>query len=146
MGGAAARLPSLGRRAFLAVGRQELPAFARTAGVRFLVRLLAPAPLDLPESEVVIGRGPFGLEDEIRLLRRHSIDVVVAKAAGGEATYAKIAAARALSLPVLMVRRPLPPAGPAVTTIAAALDWTAAVMAARGAAHDRDRAHTAGNR
>jgi precorrin-6A/cobalt-precorrin-6A reductase len=122
MAEAALRVRDLGRRAFLAVGRQEAGAFA-DAGIWFLVRLLSPDPLPLPSCEAVIGRGPFRVEDETRLLAEHRIDVVVTKASGGPSTYAKIAAARALSLPVLMIRRPPPPAGPAVTDVADAAAW-----------------------
>ena len=68
-------------------------------------------------------RGPFALEAELALLRAHAIDVLVVKASGGEATYAKLAAARALGLPVLMLRRPPPPPGPVVATVADALAW-----------------------
>jgi precorrin-6A/cobalt-precorrin-6A reductase len=70
-------------------------------------------------------RGPFRVEDELALLRAHAIDVLVTKASGGEATYAKLAAARALGLPVIMVRRPPPPPGPVVDSVAAALAWLA---------------------
>jgi precorrin-6A/cobalt-precorrin-6A reductase len=35
--------------------------------------------------------------------------MIVAKNSGGDATYGKIAAARALGLPVILVRRPVPP-------------------------------------
>jgi precorrin-6A/cobalt-precorrin-6A reductase len=35
--------------------------------------------------------------------------MVIAKNSGGDATYGKIAAARALGLPVILVRRPIPP-------------------------------------
>ena len=51
------------------------------------------------------------------------IDVLVTKASGGEATYAKLVAARRLGLPVLMVQRPPPPPGPVVDSVAAALAW-----------------------
>jgi len=123
MAAAAECLEGLGRRAFLAVGRQEVGAFAAIPGMWFLVRLLAPEMLQLPPHRVVLGRGPFGVEDETRLLSEHRIDVVVTKASGGEATYAKIAAARELGLPVLMIRRPPPPAPPIVTGAAAAAAW-----------------------
>jgi len=62
MDDAAARLPGLGRRALLAVGRQELAAFAAVTGVEFVVRLLAEAPPPLPACRVVVGRGPFLVE------------------------------------------------------------------------------------
>ena len=57
---------------------------------------------------------------------QHAIEVLVTKASGGEATYAKLAAARVLGLPVLMVRRPAPPPGPVVETVADALEWLGA--------------------
>jgi precorrin-6A/cobalt-precorrin-6A reductase len=142
MADAASRLPALGKRPFLAIGRQELAAFAGVAGVEFVVRLLAPAPPPLPLCRVVVGRGPFAIEDEVRLLGEHGIDVVVAKASGGAAGYGKIAAARTLGLPVLLVRRPPPPVGPAVDNVAAAVAWVAATCAAGGCGPGR----TGGNR
>jgi precorrin-6A/cobalt-precorrin-6A reductase len=120
---AARRLPALGRRAFLTVGQRELDAFAGL-DLWFLVRTIEPAgPLPLRRAHWLEARGPFAVEDEIMLLRAHGIDVLVTKASGGEATYAKLIAARRLGLPVLMVRRPSPPPGPVVTSVEAALAW-----------------------
>jgi precorrin-6A/cobalt-precorrin-6A reductase len=121
---AAALLPQIGARAFLTVGQKELAAFAGLERVWFLVRTIEP-PADLPLKRALClqARGPFVLPDELTLLRAHKIDVLVTKASGGEATYAKLAAARALGLPVIMVRRPPPPAGPVVSSVAAALAW-----------------------
>ena len=59
----------------------------------------------MPSVDYLLARGPFAVEDEVCLLRQHLIDVIVSKNSGGEATYAKIAAARALGLPVVMVDR-----------------------------------------
>jgi precorrin-6A/cobalt-precorrin-6A reductase len=89
------------------------------------VRLIDPPrePLPLRFYEVVTGRGPFSLVEERHLLERHAIDVVVCKASGGAATEAKLIAARELSLPVIMVRRPPVEPGPTVETVEAALDW-----------------------
>lgn len=108
---AARVLPDYGRRAFLTVGGKELQAFANMERMWFLVRLVEPPtePLPLLHCQVVIGRGPFTAEDDRKLLQQHRIDMIVAKNSGGDATYGKIAAARALGLPVILVRRPVPP-------------------------------------
>ena len=50
--------------------------------------------------------GPFNVQDEIALFKHHSIDVVVSKNAGGQATQAKLCAARTLKIPVIMFARP----------------------------------------
>lgn len=117
----------VGRRAWLTVGSASIAPFAHVTTVRFLVRLVDPprAPLPLRFHEVVLGRGPFTLAEERHLLQRHAIDVLVCKASGGAATEAKLIAARELSLPVIMVRRPLRERGMAVETIEAALAWLA---------------------
>jgi precorrin-6A/cobalt-precorrin-6A reductase len=117
----------VGRRAFLTVGAGDIPAFAPATGVRFLVRMIdAPRqPLPLRFFEVVLGRGPFSLAQERHLLQRNAIDVLVCKASGGAATEAKLVAARELSLPVIMVRRPPAERGLSVDTVEAALDWLA---------------------
>lgn len=109
---AVAALSGPPRRMFLAIGRQHLAPFAAQGQHRYLLRLVDPPtdPLPLPQADVVIARGPFHEADDIALLQAHRIDLVVAKNAGGKGAVAKIAAARALKLPVLMIDRPvLPP-------------------------------------
>lgn len=125
LAGAAAALPGLARRVFLSVGRQELRAFRAVRDCWFLVRLIEPprAALPLPEAEIITARGPFALEDERELMTSRRIEALVSKNSGGDATYAKIAAARELGLPVVMVRRPPPPPGEIVEAVEAALDW-----------------------
>ena len=120
---AARRLPQLGRRVFLTIGQRDLEAFA-ALDLWFLVRTIEPPDTSaLRRAEWISGRGPFALDDEIALLRAHGIDAVVTKASGGEATYAKLVAARHLALPVVMVRRPPAPPGPVVDSVEAALAW-----------------------
>jgi precorrin-6A/cobalt-precorrin-6A reductase len=127
MAAAAEIVGRFGRHAFLTVGAGEIACFAAAPGVRFLVRLVDPPgrPLPLRSYEVVVGRGPFTLVEERRRLECHAIDVLVCKASGGAATEAKIAAARELGLPVIMVQRPPPEPGYAVETVGAAVDWLA---------------------
>jgi precorrin-6A/cobalt-precorrin-6A reductase len=80
----------------------------------------------------VTGRGPFTDADDRTLLASHAIDVVVAKNSGGTATYGKIAAARVLGLPVILLRRPPLPEVPTVETIEDAVAWLDHALALRG--------------
>jgi precorrin-6A/cobalt-precorrin-6A reductase len=95
------------RRVFLAIGRQEAFHFNVAPQHHYLVRSIDPVepPLTAPSVDYVLTRGPFAIDNEMALFRQHRIDVLVSKNSGGEATYAKIAAARALGLPVIMVDR-----------------------------------------
>lgn len=127
MAEAAAGVPS-GARAFLAIGRLELAAFAGRADVWFLLRLVdsPEAPPPLVHHAVITGRGPFLPDAERALLTGHRIDCVVTKNSGGGGGRAKLDAARALGLPVIVVRRPEPPPGGArAATVAEALAWLA---------------------
>ena len=54
--------------------------------------------------------------EEADLMQKHAITHLVAKDSGGEASYAKIIAARNLSLPVLLIARPAPPPPPLYST------------------------------
>jgi len=118
----AALLPSLGKRAFLTTGRTSLAAFA-DLDLEFLVRCVDPPSGALPRRiRVLLSRGPFTVDGERALLREHAVDVLVTKDSGGSLTSAKLAAARAEGVQVLVVRRPPLPAGvDAVTTVEAAL-------------------------
>jgi len=126
---AAAAVPRLGRRALLTIGAKGLAAFATVEGVAFVIRLLAPPrlPIPVPGAEIVTGRLPFTLDEELHLLHRHEIEVVVAKASGGIAA-AKLDAARTIGIPVILVARPPPEPGPTVETVGAAMQWIAARM------------------
>lgn len=126
MAAAVAALPGLGRRAFLTVGIGEVAAFAPVRDVWFLVRLLADQTLPLADYAVITGKGPFDMQAEQILMVHHRVELVVSKASGGAATYGKIAAARALGLPVLMVKRPALPEGMRVDSMAAAVAWVRA--------------------
>ncbi len=109
---AAALLPPLGRRVFLTTGRLGLAAFAGLTEPHFVIRSVeAPQPPLPPHTDVLLARGPFTVDAERALLREHRIDVLVTKDSGGEATAAKLVAARELGLPVVVVRRPPLPEG-----------------------------------
>lgn len=122
---AAAALRPPWRRVWLTVGVGDLPAFAGLPHIWFLVRRVdaPPSPLPLADHHLVIGRGPFALDDERRLLADHRIDVLACRASGGPATEAKLVAAREAGLPVVMIARPPPPPGPSAGSPAEALAW-----------------------
>jgi precorrin-6A/cobalt-precorrin-6A reductase len=120
---AADALPALGERVFLTSGRQGLSAFAPLA-LWFLIRCVDPPRPPLPANhEVLLDRGPYLLEAETALMRTHRVDVLVTKDSGGTMTSAKLGAARALGLPVVVVRRPDRPEAPTVDTVEAAAEW-----------------------
>ncbi|MEU9478124.1 cobalt-precorrin-6A reductase [Streptomyces sp. NPDC048191] len=121
---AAGALPGLGRRVFLSTGRLGLAAFAHLTGLHFVVRSVEPPePPVPPDTELVLARGPFTVAEETELLRVHRIDVLVTKDSGGDATAAKLTAARELRLPVVVVRRPpLPQGVTAVPDVAGVLE------------------------
>ena len=99
------------RRVFLTVGRLSLSAFRRAGAHSYLVRSIdQPAAHEMPrDTTLVLARGPFSIDDEIALMRTERIDVLVTKNSGGAQTDAKLAAARALRIPVIMVERPALP-------------------------------------
>jgi precorrin-6A/cobalt-precorrin-6A reductase len=119
---AAALLPSLGTRVFLTTGRTSLAAFAEL-DLEFLVRCVDPPSGPMPRrARVLLDRGPFTVDGERALMRECGIDVLVTKDSGGPLTSAKLAAARAEGVQVLVVRRPPPPAGvDSVDTVEAAV-------------------------
>jgi precorrin-6A/cobalt-precorrin-6A reductase len=110
---------------FLAIGRQTLEPFAAHPQHAYVLRLVDPpeGPLPLQGATVVVDRGPFTLQGDLDLMRAHHVQVVVAKNAGGDGAVAKIHAARALGLPVVMVDRPALPARATVSSVDQAMAW-----------------------
>ena len=129
---ARATLRALGaRRVLLALGRQDLEPFVALTGVRFLIRCVSP-PDPLPafaDAELLLARGPFDLASERALLDSARIDAIVCKSSGGEATVAKLIAARERGTPVVMRQRPRRPALQSRADVEGAQDWLAAVIA-----------------
>ncbi|WP_421121438.1 cobalt-precorrin-6A reductase [Aquihabitans daechungensis] len=116
------------RRVLLTIGRQELDPFRSLVGSAFIVRTIEPVELDGEwDARLLLARGPFTVEEEISLLEREGIDLIVSKNAGGRATEAKLTATRSLGIPVVMVDRPPVPEGLQVATVPEALAWLAAL-------------------
>ncbi len=123
--GAVAALEGAEKRVLLALGKLNLPAFAAQPQHHYILRLVdqpevAPA---VPNHTVVVARGPFDVAGDRALMEQHSVEVVVCKNAGGVGAEAKLHAARALNIPVIMIDRPDLPPRAAVATPEAVLAW-----------------------
>jgi precorrin-6A/cobalt-precorrin-6A reductase len=114
-------------RIFLTTGRSGVKAFG-DSDAWFLIRAVtAPDAALVPRHHhLLLSRGPYRYDDELSLLREHRIDALVTKNSGGDMTRAKLDAAAALDIPVVMVQRPPLPAGvTAVGTVKDAAEWVA---------------------
>ncbi len=113
------------QRVMLAIGRQHLEAFASQPQHHYLLRLVdePTGALPLPNCTVTVDRGPFTTKGDLALLKRHGIERVVSKNAGGEGAAAKLLAARELGLPVLMIKRPTLATRPEVHSVDQVLRW-----------------------
>ncbi len=114
---AARRAFASGRPVLLTIGTRHLAPYlraARAAGVPVFARVL-PAPesreacerAGLPAANLIAGRGPFSVEENLALIRRLGIGVLVTKdggAAGGVPE--KLEAARRAGCTVVVVARP----------------------------------------
>ena len=118
-------LPQIAQRIFLTIGRQELGQFAALQSLWFLMRVLEPLEFGVlrPPGVVLCDRPPFSFDQECYYLHHYSIDTLVTKNSGGSATAAKLQAARAQAVQVVMIQRPPLPSGEQVATPAEALHW-----------------------
>lgn len=131
---AVAALPAAPAKVFLAIGKQTLAPFAARPQHHYLLRLVDPPEeaLPLPQTTVVIARGPFDAAGDTALLQAHGIGHIVAKNAGGAGAEAKLTAARTLRLPVILIDRPALPPRRVAATVAEVMDWLAHAGTERG--------------
>ncbi|MEB2847515.1 cobalt-precorrin-6A reductase [Rhizobiales bacterium RZME27] len=129
---AMAALGTKPRRAFLALGRQELLPFEQAPHHSYVIRSVDPVepPLGVPFTHYITARGPFHEADELRLLADHGINAIVSKNSGGSASYGKIAAARTLGIEVIVIRRPVLPAATSFESVDAVFSHLAQIFPA----------------
>jgi precorrin-6A/cobalt-precorrin-6A reductase len=95
------------RRPFFTIGLEPLRHVAEIPPEQhWRVRCLAAQPPASSRLTLLCAAGPFTLEREWALLWEGRIDVLVAKHSGGSAVEAKLAAARRLCIPVVLLERP----------------------------------------
>ena len=110
---------------FLATGRQTLMQYANLEGRRVLCRLIDPptAPFPFEGGEFVLGRPPFSPRSEAQLFKALGVTHIVVKNAGGDGGRAKLDAARALKIPVLLLKRPEMPSATPLSNAQEAVAW-----------------------
>ena len=125
-------LPDAPSRVFLAIGKQHIDLFRVKPQHHYLLRLVDPpqAALPLLNATVVIARGPFDVAGDSALMAAHGITHIVAKNSGGAGARAKLDAARARGLPVLMAERPVLPGDSIAQDVPQVMRWLG---------HDADR-------
>ncbi len=91
-------------KVLLALGSQYISTFAARSDVHFVVRMIDPpkSPLEFAQHTLVLGN-PGDVAQETGLLKAHAITHIVCRNSGGKGAYAKIKAARALDIPVIIV-------------------------------------------
>ena len=94
---------------FLCLGRDERVAFAGDMARHYLVRTRRddPAAEGLAQFTLTTKAGPYTADAEAALMRDAGIEALVTRDAGGAGAYPKIAGARALGLPVVLIERPV---------------------------------------
>lgn len=114
-----------GQTVFLATGRQTLHRFANLEKCTIICRQIDPpdAPFPFQNGRFEIGRPPFSIDDEVALFRKLSVDVLVSKNAGGTASRSKLDAARALGIPVIMIKRPMGISGTVTDDLEQVKSW-----------------------
>ena len=91
------------------VGRKEIGPFFARPDLSGIARMIEPPTVVVPSQwQVLLERPPFTVEAEIDLLRSSEATFLVSKNAGGKRV-AKLDAAAALGLPVVMINRPQKP-------------------------------------
>lgn len=113
------------QRVFLTTGRSGTAVFKDSAAW-FLIRAVTAPEVDSlpPNHQILLSRGPYDYDRELALLREYRIDALVTKNSGGSMTEAKLEAAQAQNVPVVMVDRPALPEGVrTVSTVDDAEAW-----------------------
>lgn len=103
-------IPS-GTRAFLAGGTQSIGVFSRRDDITLWARALNVKEREGPPNVTFINAMPQAdRADEYAIFRGKGMELLCCKNSGGEASFAKILAARDLGIPVWMLRRYTPEA------------------------------------
>lgn len=126
---AVAALPP-GARALLTLGRGAIPALGRRDDIWTALRVVDPPDAPYPgRGQYLVARPPFDVEAEMETLSALRATHLVAKNAGGAAARAKLTAAAALGLDIIVVARPAEAETAALLPEEEIPDWAARMAA-----------------
>ncbi|MEO8884339.1 MAG: cobalt-precorrin-6A reductase [Devosia sp.] len=109
---AAKALPS-GATVLITTGHEGLANLLSRDDCTLVIRLIEPPEMVLPRyARLILGRPPYSVAGEKALFQREAITHLVSKNSGGGQTAAKLEAAQALGVGVIMIARPV--YGPAI--------------------------------
>ncbi|MDR3471452.1 MAG: cobalt-precorrin-6A reductase [Devosia sp.] len=107
IGAAATALPS-GATAFVTTGHEGLGTLLARDDCSFVVRLIEPPDQPLPpHARLILSRPPYTVAGERVLFEREGISHLVSKNSGGAQTRAKLDAAAAIGVEVILIARPV---------------------------------------
>ena len=110
---------------FLATGRRDMDRFANLDPRRVLRRVREKPETEAPfeHGSYVVLHGPVSVAQEIVTLGELGVNWIITRNSGGQGGWPKLAAARALGIPVAMIRRPPPADLPCIDAVDEALNW-----------------------
>ncbi len=130
LAGAVNAVASVARTALLWLPPSDVAAFETVGGLRFPTRLSRnPAQWSLPPRfEPCVIPPPYSIAGDTALLRRCQAQAVVMRATGAAADAPLVHAARALDLPIVMIRRPIDRGDVPARSVDVAIDWVDSIL------------------
>lgn len=106
----AAAVISSGARVLVTIGRKEISPFLERQDLGGVVRMIEKPDSEIPQHwHLHQARPPFTVAEETEFMRRQNIEWLVTKNAGGQSTFAKMIAASALGIKIVVIDRPEKP-------------------------------------
>ncbi len=111
------------KKALVTTGQNDLDVIAACPEADFLVRVIDPPKLALPDNaRLLLARPPYTLKSEADLMGRNGITHLITKNSGSIETRAKLDAALSLGITVFMIDRPALPEARTVASVDEMLD------------------------
>lgn len=118
----AAAAPPPASHVLVTTGHEGLQKILARDDCDFVVRLIEEPDFALPRhARLLLARPPYALLGETALMQRERVTHLITKNSGGPQTRAKLDAAKALGVTVIVLRRPVYPPAPEVGSVGEAI-------------------------